>query len=203
MLTRIRWMGAGIGIGIVGHRVWMELRKPAQDRLPWLRQRMNTSVNPWLMEHGIPGSARAEIGTLEHVGRKSGTTFFTPVYPTIHDDVVLIPAPLGVGSQWARNVLAAGRARLQLHETLYELDAPELITITEAGLVSPQLAAPFDHLGWRYVRLHLVASAIGTFASHRMSLPAEHGEPLAEPPLVGAYEIPVEPKAVEREPMPA
>lgn len=196
-------MGYGVAVGIAAHRLWMELQKPAQDRLPWLRQRMNASVNPWLMEHRIPGSARAEIGTLEHVGRNSGTTFFTPVYPTIHDDVVLIPAPLGVGSQWARNVLAAGRARLQLHETLYDLDAPEMITITEAGLVSAQLAAPFDHLGWRYVRLHLVASASGTFAGHGMSLPSEHGEAPEAPPLVGAYEIPVEPKAVEREPMPA
>jgi len=203
MLTRIRWLAAGIGIGLTGQRVWMELQKPAQDQFPWLRQRMNRTVNPWLMGHGIPGSAKAEIGTLEHVGRRSGTTFFTPVHPTIHDRVVLIPAPLGVGSQWAQNVVAAGRARLQLRETLYELDQPELITITEAGLVAPRLAAPLDHMGWRYVRLRLVASVPGTFAGHRVSLPAEHGEPLAEPPLEGAYEIPVEPRMVEREATPA
>jgi hypothetical protein len=203
MFTRIRWMGCGVVAGIAAHRVWMELQKPAQDQFPWLRQRMNSTVNPWLMDHGIPGSAKAEIGTLEHVGRTSGTTFFTPVHPTIRDDMVLIPAPLGVGSQWAQNVLATGRARLQLHETLYELDRPEMITVMEAGLVAAQLAPPFDHLGWRYVRLHLVASVPGTFAAHGMSLPANHGERRAEPPLEGAYEIPVEPKMVEREAVPA
>jgi len=203
MLTRIRWMAAGIWIGVMGHRVWMELQKPAPEQFPWFRQRMNKTVNPWLMEHGIPGSARGEIATLEHIGRKSGTTFFTPVHPTIRGDVVLIPAPLGVGSQWAQNVLAAERARLQLHETLYELDAPEMITVTEAGLVTPQLAAPFDHMGWRYLRLHLTASVPGTFAGHHMSLPADNGMPLPEPPLEGAYEIPAEPRMVEREATPA
>jgi hypothetical protein len=203
MFTRIRWMGYGVVAGIAAHRVWTELRKPAPEQFPWLRQRMNLTLNPWLMEHGIPGSARAEIGTLEHVGRTSGTTFFTPVHPTIHDDIVLIPAPLGVGSQWARNVLATGRARLQLHETLYELDRPEMITVTEAGLVAPQLAAPFDHMGWRYVRLHLVTSVPGTFAAHGMSLPADHGERRAEPPLESAYEIPVEPRMIERKGVPA
>jgi hypothetical protein len=158
---------------------------------------MNSTVNPWLMEHGIPGSAKAEIATLEHVGRKSGTTYFTPIHPTIHDDVVLIPAPLGVGSQWARNVLESGRARLQFHETLYELDQPELITVTEAGMVPPPVAGPFDHMGWRYLRMHLVASVPGTFATHEISIPAT-AQPFAEPPLEGPYEIPVEPQMVAR-----
>jgi hypothetical protein len=104
---------------------------------------------------------------------------------------------LGVGSQWARNVLDAGRARLQFRETLYELDRPELITVSEAGLVPAQIAAPFDHMGWRYLRMHLVARVPGTFATHKISMPAMD-EPLAEPPLEGSYEIPVEPRMVER-----
>lgn len=200
MFTRIRWMTYGIAAGVVADRIWREQRKPEAARYPWLRQRMNAMVNPWLMEHGIAGGATGEIACLEHVGRRSGTTFFTPVHPTIQDDVVLIPAPLGTGSQWANNVLEAGRARMQLRETLYELDQPELIPISEAGLVSPQVAMPFDHLGWRYMRLHLVTSVPGTFSTHGKSVDASEQ---AEPPLEGAYEIPVEPKMVEREGSPA
>ena len=200
MLKTVRWMAVGAALGFAADRVMLELRKPAPQQFPWLREKMNDTVNPWLMERGIPGSSKAEIATLEHVGRKSGTTYFTPVHPTIHEDTVLIPAPLGVGSQWARNVVDAGRARLQFHEMLYELDGPELITVSEAGLVPPQVAGPFDHMGWRYLRLHKVAEVPGTFATHKLSMPALEGHPLAEPPLEGAYEMPLEPKMVDRQP---
>lgn len=189
---------AGGAIGIAANRIWKELQKPAPDQFPWLRQRVNDTVNPWLMEHNIPGSATAEIACLEHVGRKSGTTFFTPVHPTIRDEEVLIPAPLGVGSQWARNVVEAGRARLQFHEMLHELDKPELITVAEAGLVRPQVAGPFDHMGWRYLRMHVVATVPGTFGTHGMSMPSVDGVPVMDQPLEGSYEIPIEPRMVER-----
>jgi len=185
-------------IGFVANRVSMELRKPAADQFPWLRARMNDRVNPWLMEHHIPGSATAEIATLEHVGRTSGTTYFTPVHPTIRDDVVLIPAPMGVGSQWARNVQQAGHARLQFHETLYDLERPELITVAEAGMVPPQIAGAFDRMGYRYVRLHLVASVPGTFVTHSRPMPAIDGVPVMDPALGQPYDIPVEPRMVER-----
>jgi hypothetical protein len=203
MFRNVRWLATGVAIGYTADRLRLELEKPQADQFPWLRQRFNREVNPWLIEHGIPGSAKGEIATLEHVGRTSGDTYFTPVHPTIHDDVVFIPAPLGVGSQWARNVLRAGRARLQLKETLYELDGPELITVTEAGMVPPQVAAPFDHLGWRYMRLHVVVAVPGTFAMHSGTLPASTEGPAAEPPLDGTFAIPVEPKMVEREGAPA
>lgn len=203
MFRSIRLLGTGVAIGIVADRVWLELQKPAAQQFPWLRRSMNETVNPWLMEHGLPGSAHAEIATLEHVGRTSGTTYFTPVHPTIHETTVLIPAPLGVGSQWARNVQAAGRARMQFHEMLYELDHPELIPVSETGMYPPRVAAPFDRMGWRYLRLNLVTMVPGTFASHAASMPAVDGVPVMEPPLEGTYEIPVEPKMVERESSPA
>jgi hypothetical protein len=188
----------GGAIGFTANRAWRELRKPAPDQFPWLRARMNDTVNPWLMERNIPGSATAEVACLEHVGRKSGTTFFTPVHPTIRGAEVLVPAPLGVGSQWARNILEAGRARLQFHEKLYELDRPELITVAEAGLVPSQVAGPFDHMGWRYLRMHLAATVPGTFATHGMSMASMAGVPVMDQPLEGSYEIPVEPRMVER-----
>jgi hypothetical protein len=197
MFRNIRWLATGVAIGVVADKVWLELQKPAGQQFPWLRERMNTNVNPWLMEHGIPGSAKAEIATLEHVGRKSGTTFYTPVHPTLRDDMVFIPAPLGVGSNWARNVLEAGRARLQFKETLYDLEEPELITVAEAGMVPPHVAAPFDHMGWRYLRLHPVASIPGTFATHKLEVPSEQAGPAPKPPIGETFEIPVEPRMVE------
>jgi deazaflavin-dependent oxidoreductase (nitroreductase family) len=126
---------------------------------------VNEKVNPLLIERDLVGTGRAEIATLEHVGRKSGAVHMTPVHPTLRDDAVLIPAPMGVGSQWAQNVLAAGTARLQLHDTVYDLDAPEVIAPSETGFYPPQLAAPFDRLGWRYVRMHVAGSAPGALST--------------------------------------
>jgi hypothetical protein len=201
VVKAIRLVGVGIAIGIAVDRVALELRKPAAEQFPWLRKRMNDQVNPWLIEHGIPGSEKAEIATLEHIGRTSGTAYFTPVHPTLHDGSVLIPAPLGVGSQWARNVQHAGRARMQLHDRLYELDRPELITVAETGMFSPRVAAPFDRMGWRYVRLHVAASVPATFGMHATSLPSDR--PMFDGSLDGAVDIPVEPRMVTRETTPA
>ena len=188
----------GIAIGVGVDRLAQELRRPAAEQFPWLRERMNDRVNPWLLDHRIPGSEKAEIATLEHVGRTSGALYFTPVHPTLHGDAVLIPAPLGVGSQWAQNVLHAGRARLQLHDRLYDLDAPELITVEASGMFPSAIAAPFDRMGWRYVRLHVTASAPATFGPHASSIPADR--PMFEGILDGSADIPVEPRMVTRKP---
>jgi len=203
MFRAVRLIATGAVVGAVADRVWFELQKPAAEQFPWLRRRVNETVNPWLIEHGVPGSAHAEIATLEHVGRRSATTYFTPVHPTVRETTVLIPAPLGVGSEWARNVQAAGRTRMQFHDMLYELDRPELITVAETGMFPPRVAAPFDRMGWRYMRLNLVAMVPGTFATHAARVPAVDGMPSMEPPLEGSYEIPTEPRMVLRRSGPA
>jgi hypothetical protein len=194
----MRWVGIGAGmgavaIGVVAARLAMELRKPAGEQFPGLRRRVNDTVNPWLLDRHIPGSGKAEIGTLEHIGRTSGVSHFTPVHPTLRGDEVYIPAPLGVGSQWARNVLVGGRARLQLHDTLHELVHPELIEVADTGFFPPAVAGPFDRMGWRYVRFHVASSTPGAFT--HMPHMAEEGP---EPSLTAPFEIPVEPRMVER-----
>ena len=68
MVRTIRLMALAAAIGVVGDRIYLELRKPAAEQFPWLRRQVNENVNPWLLEHNIPGSAKAEIATLEHVG---------------------------------------------------------------------------------------------------------------------------------------
>jgi hypothetical protein len=200
MKKAITLLAIGAAAGVTIDRIALELRKPAADQFPWLRRQVNDTVNPWLLEHHIPGSAKAEIATLEHVGRKTGAAHYTPVHPTLRDGDILIPAPLGVGSQWAQNVLHTGSARLQLHETLYDLDRPELITVAETGFYPPQLATPFDRIGWRYLRMHVAGSAPGAFAMHELAAGTTI-ETLMPPAAPG--DIPVEPKMVEREAAPA
>jgi F420H(2)-dependent quinone reductase len=186
-------LATGVMIGVVVDRVARELGKPAAEQFPVLRRQMNERVNPWLLDHRYPGSEHAEIGTLEHLGRTSGALHFTPVHPTLRGERLFIPAPLGEGSEWVRNVRQSGHARLQLHDELLDLDAPELVSIADSGMVPAAIAAPFDRMGWRYMRLHVAARVAGSFATHE---PTVAGPLHEEAPLDRPFELrttPLEP----------
>ena len=73
-------------------------------------QAVNRDVNPWLMEHGLAGSAKGEIAPSGTSAAPRARIYLTPVHPTVRGDEMFIPAPLGAGSQWARNVLHSGTA---------------------------------------------------------------------------------------------
>ena len=76
----LRLLATGVAIGIVIARV----RASCSGRPPTNSHGFATddvTANPWLIQHGVPGSAHAEIATLEHVGRTSGTTYFNPGAP--------------------------------------------------------------------------------------------------------------------------
>ena len=93
---------------------------------------VNSVVNPRLLRRGLAGGGASEIGTLEHVGRRSGVRRLTPVHPEPTPEGFRVVVPLGPDSQWARNVLAAGHCRLQLHDRVYDLDEPTMIPASEA-----------------------------------------------------------------------
>ena len=54
-------------------------------------------------------------GLVEHVGRRSGRHYETPVAMLDAGDRIVIPVPFGLGTQWVQNVLAAGGATLHRH----------------------------------------------------------------------------------------
>lgn len=137
----------------------------------WWRDRrlgagiVNGVVNPFLVARGVSGRGPAEVGTLEHVGRRSGTRRLTPVHPVPSAEGFRIIVPLAERSEWARNVLAAGHCRLEVHGIVHELDEPVLLAADQvAGLSAPERAVS-SRLGFRYLRLHRFASAPGTLAA--------------------------------------
>ena len=69
---------------------------------------------------------------LTHVGRTSGTAYQTPLdaYPV--DGGYLFVLVYGSGSDWVRNVLADGCARLRIEGREVELTAPRLVGEDEA-----------------------------------------------------------------------
>jgi hypothetical protein len=195
---------ATVAAGIAAVVRWRGERAAARDPFPTARRIMNERIDPWLLRVGLVGGRHSEIGLIEHVGRRSGTTRLTPVHPTITEHEVWIPLPYGETSAWAQNVLAARRCRLQIHETLYELDEPAIVPATEDPALPSAAAWIADRLAVRYLRLRRVADVPGAFATHASVIPpVEATVPAAEPPLDSTFELPAfEPGSVaEREPV--
>lgn len=155
--------------------------------IAWLRNpRMGTRltnevVNPFLVRRGISGAGRSELGTLEHVGRRTGTRHLTPIHPVPTEDGFKIVVPLGPRSQWVQNVLAAGHCRLQLHDTVYDLDEPVLLAAGEMPDVPGPAARALDRIGVQYLLLRRFAERPGTLdttAEASEGQQPETGEPL-------------------------
>lgn len=95
------------------------------------------------------------------VGRTSGIVRVTPIHPVATAEGFRIVAPLGIESQWARNVMAARHCRLQVGRVVHELDEPRIVLPSEIeGL--PRLATRvMDWLGFRYLVLRQFAEHEG------------------------------------------
>ncbi|MCF6470397.1 nitroreductase family deazaflavin-dependent oxidoreductase [Nonomuraea sp. MG754425] len=78
---------------------------------------------------------------LIHVGRVSGATYRTPLdaYPV--PGGYLFVLVYGSRSDWARNILAAGQARLRIGGREVELAAPRIVGRDEAFEAMPATAA--------------------------------------------------------------
>lgn len=93
-------------------------------------------MNPRQMRTaGTPG---AYASIIRHRGRTSGTAYETPVGVIADGDAYLVALPYGTGTQWLRNVLAAGSAELVHEGATVRVDHPELIPMaTVADHFSP------------------------------------------------------------------
>jgi hypothetical protein len=114
----------------------------------------NDWVNPYLIRRGLAGSGASDLVALEHVGRRSGIRRLTLLHAMPTADGVRFAVPLGERSEWARNVLAAGRCRMQYQDRLVELDQPRLLAPTEDPAMGLVLGRVVELLGWRYLVLH-------------------------------------------------
>lgn len=123
---------------------------------------VNTVVNPRLLRRGLAGSGASEIGTLEHVGRKSGIRRLTPVHPEATPEGFRIVVPLGPHSEWACNVLAAGQCRLLLHDVVYDLDEPTMIPAQDVDALPSALKGVETALGFQYLKLRTFGAHAGT-----------------------------------------
>ena len=85
-------------------------------------------------------------GTLEHVGRKSGKTYQTPLNIFETADGFVVPIGYGLESHWVQNALAGGP--LMVHK------AGRTIPVADARIVSKADAEPLVTRGRTMFRLH-------------------------------------------------
>jgi len=83
-----------------------------QRLLPLLRPLMKGLINPRTMRAVARGESTYAV--VHHVGRRSGTTYQTPVEAYRTADGALILLPYGPVTDWCRNVLAAGQCTVTL-----------------------------------------------------------------------------------------
>jgi deazaflavin-dependent oxidoreductase (nitroreductase family) len=163
---------AAVGL-VAGLVTWW--RRHPRTGAAWVNQ----VLDPWLVRQGVVGSSNGEIGLLEHIGRKSGLVRVTPVHPVRTQAGFQIVVPLGVESQWALNVLAAGHCRLQVGDVVHELDEPLLVAPSDVeGL--PELATQaMDWLGFRYLVLRQFADYPGSLENPTPTQPEAEATPVS------------------------
>jgi deazaflavin-dependent oxidoreductase (nitroreductase family) len=66
-------------------------------------------------------------GVIEHHGRRSGTAYRTPVVVKPTADGFLVPMPWGEGTDWYRNVRAAGGCVVRWRGRDYAVVRPEVL----------------------------------------------------------------------------
>jgi deazaflavin-dependent oxidoreductase (nitroreductase family) len=79
------------------------------------------------------------LGILEHVGRKSGKRYRTPLTIFRTGDGYVILIGYGPETNWVKNVLAGGGATIRMHGKTVAVGEPRLVSKAEgATLVTPR-----------------------------------------------------------------
>jgi deazaflavin-dependent oxidoreductase (nitroreductase family) len=78
------------------------------------------------------GTDKSSTSIVRHVGRRSGRPYETPVVVVEEGDTFLIALPYGERTDWMKNVLASGNGAVVTHGRTYEVDQPQVISMTDA-----------------------------------------------------------------------
>lgn len=103
----------------------------------------------------IAGRRHSPYAVLEHVGRRSGHPYLTPVGAFPYGDGFVIGLSYGADVDWCRNVIASGHAAVKWRGQSFALERPEIIPMTPAVLqaIPPYFRLPARELK-QFVWLH-------------------------------------------------
>lgn len=104
----------------------------ARDRIRLFNKHV---LNPVMLR--FAGRRHWYAGVIRHTGRRSGKRYATPVVADLVADGIIIPLPYGTHVDWLRNVVAAGRATVDVRGHTYEVVEPEIIAASAAEAQLP------------------------------------------------------------------
>ena len=73
------------------------------------------------------------MGILEHVGRRSGNAYRTPLTVFSTDEGVAVVLMYGPNRDWLKNLTAAGTARMRRYGKTFTVTDPRVMTKEEAA----------------------------------------------------------------------
>jgi len=96
----------------------------------------------------IAGRRRSPYALLEHIGRRSGRAYMTPVGAFRFGDGFVIGLSYGADVDWCRNVFASGHAAVKWRGRTFDLERPEIIPMSTAVLqtIPPYFRLPAREL---------------------------------------------------------
>ena len=136
---------------------------PGPEPWPDWYRRLVRRTNPIAYRLGLVGRRRSPLASVEYVGRKSGITRRTPVWAFVTSDHVIVGLPYGRDVDWARNVIASGHCRMQIHGQVYDLDEPQVRGSAEVTELPAWRKRQFSD-SMEYLRLRVFRVQPGTLA---------------------------------------
>ena len=128
----VRWAAAAVALRLTVILLFRS-RRPAL--LDAVRQANKRVLNP-LMLH-LAGRPHWYAARLEHVGRRSGKRYATPVVALPVDGGFAIPLPYGPDVDWRRNLQAAGSGILQVDGVRHPISAPRIVAVDDLPDLTP------------------------------------------------------------------
>lgn len=96
-------------------------------------------LNPQALK--VAGTSESPFGVIEHVGRRSGRRFETPVGVTRDGEDWVVPVVYGSSSGWVQNLLAAGSGILRIDGERRRIDGATLVPLVTTPLATTEARA--------------------------------------------------------------
>jgi deazaflavin-dependent oxidoreductase (nitroreductase family) len=176
----VRWIAAAVAVRLAGILLFRS-RRPTV--LHTIRQANKRVLNP-LMLH-LAGHRHWYAARLEHVGRRSGRRYATPVVAQPVEGGFAIPLPYGTDVDWRRNLQAAGSGVLQVGGTRHTIRDPRVAAVEDVTGLPPYWRALSRVYGMREWLLVSAAAEQPSAAAPAIAS-AGTSAPLASSPVPAA-----------------
>ena len=122
----VRWVAAVVALRLSAILLFRSRRPAFLDAVRRFNKRV---LNP-LMLH-LAGRRHWYAARLEHVGRRTGRSYATPVVARPVHNGFAIPLPYGPDVDWRRNLQATGSGVLQVDGVRHAIRDPRIVAVDD------------------------------------------------------------------------